>query len=275
MRELFILPFDHRSTFAKKLLGFDYPVEGEQAQTVINMKEIVFEAFLQVYHDEEKLQNSMAILVDEEFGSGIIAQAKELGVKFAVSTEKSGQEIFTFEYDDYRDHLLKLLPTYAKALVRYNPSRREDNEVQLARLKELSDFCHEHQIGLMLEPLVAGEAEQFELMRQTMQQILEAEVSPDLWKLEGLDEASQWQQLDTLASADMIMLGRGESRKRVESWIKAAAESGVMRGFAIGRTIFLDALRQFRQEAITREEAVAKIAENYRYFIDLWQRSSK
>jgi len=54
--------------------------------------------------------------------------------------EKSGQEEFIFERDDWKKQIEEINPTYAKVLVRYNPDNDNDmNERQLKRLSELSD----------------------------------------------------------------------------------------------------------------------------------------
>ncbi len=141
MDSLYILPFDHRSTFIKELLHFNPPLSKEQSLIVGEYKGLVFEGFKKVYEEYEPKVN-LGILCDEEFGSSILEEAKERGMVFAVCTEKSGQEIYQFEYEnDFDEHLLKWQPTFAKALVRYNPKNQEMNKVQLERLKKLNDFC--------------------------------------------------------------------------------------------------------------------------------------
>lgn len=275
-RPYFILPFDHRSTFAKTLLGFSYPTNPEESQQVTEMKSVVFDAFLEVYHNHQDLHGHLAILIDLEYGEDIITRCKALHIPFALSTEKSGKDIYTFEYgDQFAEVLTKELPTLAKALVRYNPANTKDNHIQRERLKQLSDFCASHQIGFMLEILVNGTGEQEELMKTTMKEMLADGITPTLWKLEGLDRIDQWQGIDTISKIDIVMLGRGENKRGVEHWVEVGAKSGIPDGFAIGRTIFFEALQNLRDKKITREEAVQQIAKNYLHFIQTWQNAQK
>lgn len=272
----FILPFDHRSTFAKKLMGFDYPTTPEQTEQVKQMKNVVFDAFLEARHQIPEHAEHTGILVDLEFGSQIIERAKKMNISFAVSTEKSGQEVFTFEYgDQFGQKLIEVLPTYAKALVRYDGRRKEDNETQRARLRDLSNFCEQHQIGLMIEPLMKGEGSIADQMVTCLKEMLEDGVKPTLWKLEGLDDPKDWKRVSQVTDIDIIVLGRGEDRDAVERWIEVGAGSEIVDGFAIGRTIFLQALIEFKDGMIDREEAVQKIAKNYLYFIRRWMEASE
>lgn len=268
----FILPFDHRSTFAKALLGFPYPVNEEQAGHVKEMKAVVFDAFLEAYDRNEHVKAHGAILVDLEFGKEIIERAKKRSIPFALSTEKSGKEVFEFEYGDHFGEVLaREVPTFAKALIRYDNRRKEDNSLQRSRLKNLSDFCQTHQIGLMIEPLMIGEGSRVDQITNCVREILSDGVTPTLWKLEGLDTATEWEQVRAVTDIDIIVLGRGENRDAVEQWIDAGKASGIVDGFAIGRTIFMEALEALRDNKFTREEAVQAIAKNYLSFVSRWQ----
>jgi len=273
MRPLFVLPFDHRSSFAKTLLGFAYPPTAREAKRVVEMKQIVFDAFLlarkQVDHPDQ-----LAILVDEEFGSPILKKTRRMKIPFALTTEKSGEALYHFQYgNDFGKHLKQFQPTFAKALVRYNPAQNTKNKQQLARLKKLSTFCKKEKMGFMFELLVDGKGSQVDLMARSLKQIIKAGVEPTLWKLEGLNTMTDWKKLDGITKTDIIVLGRGESKKAVDHWIKTAAKSGIPDGFAIGRTIFFKPLEQYRDKKINREQAVEAIAKNYLHYIKLWEKS--
>lgn len=271
---LFILPFDHRSTFAKELLNLPYPrLTPAQRKSVVELKQLVFEGFLQAkarYRGKDEL----AILVDEEFGSKILRVAQEKHIGFALSVEKSGQAIFDFEYGAaFGEHLLKWRPTYAKALVRYDVARAKDNLLQRQRLAKLSQFCVRHKLNLMLEILLTGGGAQLAQAAQMIKEMHGSGVFPALWKLEGFSSPTPWRALSKVVRAPIIMLGRGESMPRVEKWVQAAAQSGVVKGFAIGRTIFFKPLVQYRDKKISREAAVKQIAANFLHFINLWHKS--
>jgi len=272
---LFVLPFDHRATFAKELLALPYPrLSPAQKKTVSDYKRVVWEGFLKTrtkLSDPEEL----AILVDEEFGAYILKDATRKKISFALSVEKSGQQLFDFEYGkNFGAHITKWKPTYAKALVRYNVANKKDNQTQNRRLKILSSFCQKHGVGFMLELLMTGTGPRFKQLKQTIQEMVAARISPTVWKVEGMDTVSQWNQLRAFTDARIIVLGRGDTKKHVEKFLTVAAKSGTVQGFAVGRTVFMKPLTEYRDKKIARQTAVDRIAKNYLHFINLWERSN-
>jgi len=295
---LYILPFDHRSTFAKKLLDLGYPVKEKDKVLVTRYKKIVFEAF-ELAMKQSHCPSCLGILVDQEFGNSILKEAAKKQYNFAMPVEASGKKVFNFQFGNQFGHeLLKHDPTFAKALVRYNPSNKADNVIQLKRLKRMSDFCQKNGIRFMLEPLVPptktqlknckGKQRKFDkimkanLMVKMIQEMHQAGIDPDLWKIEALESKKDWQKVAGTIRNDrsrravaIIMLGRGEDDELVKQWIKTAASTGLVNGFAIGRTIFFKPLEDYRDKQIKRAETVEQIAENYLYFINLWRQHAK
>ena len=72
-----------------------------------------------------------------------------------------------------------------------------------------------------------------------------------------------------------VVLGRGADNSQVEKWLRAGAKVDGVVGFAIGRTIFKDALSKFGKKEISKDEAVAHIAENYKYFYEVFANAPK
>src|SRR5437773_981667 len=97
-KPLFILPFDHRGTFFKNMEHVpEKDAPPEVFAEITHFKEIIYEGFeLAVKAGIPKDQ--AGILVDEEFGDGIIRDALAKGYTVIYTTEKSGQDEFDFEY---------------------------------------------------------------------------------------------------------------------------------------------------------------------------------
>jgi len=143
---LYILPFDHRGTFAIKVYNVDEEqLTQPQVQEIKSFKKIIYDAFIDaVSHGIPK--DEAAILVDEDYGSEILVDARMKGYATIVSVEKSGQDIFTFAYgDEFGTHLEKFMPRFSKALIRYNPEDSDEKkQQQQMNLKKLSDYSHLH-----------------------------------------------------------------------------------------------------------------------------------
>src|SRR5207253_7968120 len=238
---------------------------------------LIFEGLLHAAEDgaDPALTGS---LVDEQFGGTVPGEARERGFRLAMPVEKSGQNEFDFEYDDaFGEHIERFDPDFSKVLVRYNPDGdAEMNRRQLERLKRLSDWLHEHDRKFLFELLVPAEPDQLEsvggdtdlydaelrpeLMRRTIAEIQEAGIEVDIWKIEGVDERSDCEMLaqqtrkgDGREGVVCVVLGRGASDDKVDHWLRAGAPVEGYIGFAIGRSIWWDALKGFLDGSLERE----------------------
>src|SRR5208337_2623558 len=110
-KPLYVLPFDHRGSFQKKMFGWDGALSPQQTA---------------------------------EIGAAILRDASAAGYSTGCPAEKSGQDEFDFEYgEDFGKHIEAFHPTFCKVLVRYNPEGDPElNRRQAARLKRLSEYLH-------------------------------------------------------------------------------------------------------------------------------------
>src|ERR1041385_2462728 len=119
-KPLYVLPFDHRSSYVKGLFHWQSPLTAEQTAEIAASKFVIYEGFTKAVADGVP-RDRAAILVDEEFGANILRDASSRGYITCMSIEKSGSEEFEFEYgEDFARHLEEVSPTFGKALVRYN-----------------------------------------------------------------------------------------------------------------------------------------------------------
>src|SRR3954449_10137689 len=132
--KLYILAFDHRGSFQKKMFGIEGDPTPEQTDTISDAKRLIYEGMqLATERDGGVDAAAAGVLVDEQFGSDVPEQAKKHGLKLAMPVEKSGQEEFDFQYDaEFGDHIESFDPDFSKVLVRLNPDGDpEMNERQL------------------------------------------------------------------------------------------------------------------------------------------------
>src|SRR5437899_2181473 len=295
-KPLYIRPFDHRGSFETGMFGWKGALTPEQTAQIAAAKQVIYEGFKSAVAAGVPKEKA-GILVDEQFGAAILRDAAAHGYAIACPAEKSGQEEFDFEYgEDFAEHIEAFHPTFCKVLVRYNPeSDPALNRRQAARLKRLSQYLHDKSRSrFMFELLVPAEKAQLDrlhgdtkaydvelrprLMVQAIEQLQEAQVEPDVWKIEGLDRREDCQKIVAAArrggrtKVGCIILGRGEDDKKVREWLATAAGVPGFIGFAVGRTDFWEPLIAWRAEKTTREDAVAEIARRYRQFVDIFER---
>jgi len=294
---LYILPFDHRGSFETKMFGWHGDLSAGQTAEIAAAKQVIYEGFKAAIAAGVP-KDKAGILVDEQFGSAILRDARANGYAAACPAEKSGQEEFDFEYGaDFAKHIEAIQPTFCKVLVRYNPGGDSAlNQRQTARLRQLSDYLHgTSQSRFMFELLVPVEKAQLarfkgdkkaydlelrpKLMVQTIQQLQDAGVEPDVWKIEGLDRREDCEKIVAAArrggrdKVGCIILGRGEDAKKVREWLSTAASVKGFIGFAVGRTDFWEPLVDYLAKKTTREAAVAEIARRYEEFVGIFERA--
>jgi 5-dehydro-2-deoxygluconokinase len=210
--------------------------------------------------------------------------------------EKSGQNEFDFEYgDDFGAHIEEFNPDFSKVLVRYNSDDDpEMNERQLGRLKRLADWLHSNDRKFLFELLVPATDDQLakvdgdtdrydadlrpELMRRAIETIQNYGIEVDVWKIEGVDERSDAEMLAEQTRSGKgrsgvacVLLGRGASTEKVEHWLEQASPVDGFIGFAIGRSIWWDALKGFLSKDLEREAAASQIADNYLHFVQVYE----
>jgi 5-dehydro-2-deoxygluconokinase len=296
--KLFILAFDHRGSFQKKMFGIEGDPSSEQTETISDAKHLIWEGMVAAA-DKGLDQHASGVLVDEQFGGprNIPSEAKERGFKLAMPVEKSGQNEFDFDYgDDFGAHIEQFDPDFSKVLVRYNPEDpdREMNERQLGRLKQLADWLHDNGRIFLFELLVPATDEQLEkvggdsdrydtelrpeLMRRAIEEIQDFGIEVDIWKIEGVDEQSDCEVLakqtrtgEGREKVVCVVLGRGASDEKVDHWLRVGAPVEGYIGFAIGRSIWWDALKGFLDGSLEREAAAQQIADNYLRFVQVYQ----
>jgi myo-inositol catabolism protein IolC len=295
-QKLYILAFDHRGSFQKKFFGIQGEPDAEQTAIIADAKHLIFEGMLQAVGQGADASLT-GVLVDEQFGSSVPEQAHASGLKLAMPAERSGQNMFDFQYgEDFGEHILEFDPDFTKVLVRYNPDGdAEENRVQLGKLKTLSDWLKQHDRKFLFELLVPaedaqlasvdGDAERYdaelrpELMRRAIAEIQDAEIEVDIWKIEGVDERSDCEMLVAQARSGgrdgvvCVVLGRGANDEKVDQWLQAAAPIDGFVGFAIGRSIWWDPLKAYVDGKVERSAGAAKIAENFLRFVQVYERA--
>jgi myo-inositol catabolism protein IolC len=295
--KLYILAFDHRGSFQKKFFGIDGEPDSEQTAIIADAKHLIYEGILQAVAAGAADSSATGVLVDEQFGSTVPQEAREKGLKLAMPAERSGQNMFDFQYgQDFGEHIERFDPDFVKVLVRYNADGdAEENRVQLGKLKELSDWLKKHDRKFLFELLVPAEDAQLEsvggdsdrydtelrpeLMRRAIADIQDFGIEVDIWKIEGVDERSDCQMLVEQARSGgrhgvvCVVLGRGADDAKVDQWLQAAAPVDGFVGFAIGRSIWWDPLKAYVDGKIERSAGARKIAENYLRFVSVYERA--
>ncbi len=295
---LFILAMDHRESFGRTLFDVknDQPDSGEAA-AMETAKRLIFEGLQTALPDVT--HGRIGVLVDERYGRSVIDAVKGSGqpLVLAIPVEASGHEWFTLEWgDDWLEHVEAVRPDYAKVLIRDNPEfDAEQRERQFGALAAVNAGLRGAGVPLLYELLVPATGTQLDqaghdtfaydrdirpgLVTQVIADNQEHGVEPALWKVEGLETVAAAQQVAGQAkaggrTADLIVLGRDAPADRLDHWLEVASQVSEFVGFAIGRSIWEDAVRGYEASdrgAAAASRVRAQVAERYLGFVAHWK----
>jgi myo-inositol catabolism protein IolC len=214
-----------------------------------------------------------------------VPKAQAGGVLVAMPVEESGQRELRYLDDGHPERVIAAYhPDYVKVLVRYNPGGDTAmNGRQRARLSDLARLLDGRPEQLMLELLVppedaqlaavAGDRGRFDrelraaLTAAAVREIAGDGVRPRLWKIEGPESPDDAALIaEAVRSADpgaaCLVLGRGADYAAVRRWLAIAAATDGFAGFAVGRTVWWDALRRYLDDG-DRDAAVRAVTDRY------------
>lgn len=292
---LYLLAIDHRRSF-ERLFGVDGAVDAETHVRLAAAKVTVVDALTAAVEQRPALDGA-GVLLDDHYGSAAIESARRSGLVVAVAFERSGQSVLAFEHADWTARIARLAGTpgeragLAKLLVRHRTDDDpESRNVQLDRLRQFSDACAAAGVEFLLEILTPfNDAERAahddntlenevrpRLIADAMAEIQAAGVEASVWKVEGVSKEAGCRSILAAARAGgrdqvgVVVLGAGAPRDTVASWLRAAA-AGAYRGFAVGRSIWADALRALDAGETDSASAQRDIAEHYLAMVDAFR----
>lgn len=283
---------DHRASFAHTLFGVTGDPTDEDLRGMRDAKTVIYEGALQAVADGLPAGRA-GVLVDEMLGTDEATRAKADGLVLAMPIERSGTNLFELDYgNDFAEHVEAFDPDFFKVLVRYNPAdEKQVRETQTERLARVSAWAEQTGRRWLFELLVPPTRDQLgryedqdhfdrqarpTLTAEAITEFQAAGVRPSIWKLEGYETTEGAQQVLTVATGDAehpaacIVLGRNAPMPTVEHWIDVAAPLEGFVGFAVGRSVWDQALRDLLGGRMVREAAVNVIAHRYRELIDIY-----
>jgi 5-dehydro-2-deoxygluconokinase len=151
---------------------------------------------------------------------------------------------------------------------------RERQEQQLLRL---FDACRNTRHELLVE-IVRARQVNIELRTATlMERLYTIGVRPDWWKLEPSADSATWADIQRVISEfdphcrGVVVLGLAATERQVLKSFAASAAFPIIKGFAVGRTIWWEAARQWLSGSIEDEAAVTLIADRFATLARGWR----
>jgi 5-dehydro-2-deoxygluconokinase len=272
--ELLVLAMDHRGPLESLAAELDV---GESALEAF--KALGLEAVDRVARGDPRF----GILLDGRFGRQGLERAADHPYWIGRPIEQSGSRPLAFDGVPDVGSTLRTWPQnhVVKCLVRYHPEDPEPlRRQQEERLLCLHSACRESRHELLIEVIASPYGKiQADTTARVIERMYDLGIRPDWWKLEPSDEPAAWAAIeDAVRRRDawcrgILVLGLASDPESLASAFKAAAPFELVRGFAVGRTIFAEPARRRLAGEAGDAETVAALAANLEAVVAAWRRA--
>ncbi|WVE32335.1 5-dehydro-2-deoxygluconokinase [Vibrio natriegens] len=271
--ELCVMAFDHRSQLE------DMAREaGTDTARIKTLKKLIFKASQQVAQ-EANLAGKAGLLCDSTFGQDVLNEVTGQGWWIGRPIELPGSRPLRLEHGNIGSQLIDWpLEHVVKCLVFYSPEDELDIRTEQEKLvQEVYQACCKSGHELLLEVILpAGVKKEDRLYIQALERFYDLGIKPDWWKLPAL-EADSWDTVSAVVTErdafcrGVVILGLDAPQEELQKGFDATAGKEIVKGFAVGRTLFGEPSRQWLANSINDETLIENIKQNYHNLIALWR----
>lgn len=275
--DLCIFAFDHR----KQLVDMANKC-GADIRRIPKLKTLLLKAAEQTAKEEGIYDGHAGILADTTFGQNALNAIT--GKKWWIGRpiEEPSSRPLNLEHGDLGSQLASWpLEQVVKCLAFYHPKdSAEMKALQDRKLKEVYQACCRTGHELLVELILPADMEQNEdYYAEMLAYFYELGIKPDWWKLPGVS-AKAWQDISAIINANdpycrgILILGLDAPEETFEKVFKASANAPLVRGFAVGRTIFGQPSADWLAGKLDDQQLVDAVSARYRRLINLWKQRS-
>ena len=267
--EMRVFAFDHRAQLEQ--------MDGATPERIGAFKRLCLQAALQVQGG----RRGYGILCDGRLGTDALYAAEGQGLWIGRPVEWPGSRPLTLEPalgPDYgglaewpRDQVVKVLCF----------CHPDDDEAiwadQEATVLRLFHAARRHRLELLLEviPSKVGPV-QADTTAKIIQRFYDLKIYPDWWKLEPFQTEAEWRHAQQAIERNdsrtrgIVVLGLDAPEDELAASFALAAKFPLVKGFAVGRTIFGQAARDWLAGALSDEAAVEMMAHGFARLCRVW-----
>lgn len=276
-QNLCIFAFDHRQQLKQMALEANAPLE-----QISQLKNLFVQAF-EVVAESQNEENSLlqyGVLIDDTFGQEALNQLTGKKLWIGRPVEVPGSRPLELEGGRSIGSRLKTWPKehIVKCLVFYHD--QDETELKLAQerqIQELYQACCVSGHELLLELIPPKDKPKSDnVYTNSLTRFYQLGIKPDWWKLPS-QSPQNWQRITHIIRSNdahcrgIVMLGLDAPMEELQQSFADSAGFDIVKGFAVGRSIFAKPSKEWFAGRYTDKELVDAVASNYAQLISFWQ----
>ena len=273
---LLAFAFDHRSQFVEMA-----EKHGRTEEDIDRFKLIALDAVTST----AAAHDGVGLLVDDRLGRSALHAASDHDIWIGRPIEQSG--VFPLAFEEGPDLGSRLAEWPVNHCVKVLAPIRTDDPADLMAYHEgeilrLADACRRTGHEFLFEIITGnrGKPAAPDQVLALMQRFYDLGVAPDWWKLEPIEDAGFWTAAGDIARANdphlqgIIVLGKEMPDEQLARVFALSRPEPLVRGFAIGRTIFSAAAQGWFAGTIDDAEAHDKMKAIYAGLVAAWDNAA-
>ncbi len=272
--DLCIFAFDHR----KQLVDMAEKC-GADPKRIPKLKTLLLQAAEQTAQQEGINNGHAGILADTTFGQAALNAIT--GKKWWIGRpiEQPSSRPLQLEHGDLGSQLISWPAEHVvKCLAFYHPEDNAELKArQDAKLQEVYQTCCRTGHELLLEIILPPDMTQQEsYYAEMIAHFYAIGIKPDWWKLPGVSSHA-WTQISTVIEQNdkycrgILILGLDAPEEHFDAVFKASAHAPLVKGFAVGRTIFGQPSIDWLAGKLNDQQLIDAVSERYARLIRLWK----
>ena len=272
--KLMALAIDHRSQLEDMAGG-----DAQKLARLPDLKVLAVKAAAWVADGRD----GFGMLLDDKYGRDALYAAGALpNFWIARPIELPGSRPLQFEFtQDLGSRLIDWPVDHCiKVLCFFHPDDGQDlRDEQIAKLRSAFDAARKIGRELLVEVIASKHGQtNDDTLARALTEIYDAGIKPDWWKLEPQKSEAAWAAIDGVIETrdpycrGVVMLGLDAPQDELAAGFTAAKSARSVRGFAVGRTIFGEVARDWLNDKMSDEEAVAEMAKRFGALVEIWER---
>lgn len=272
----------HKDWSTMRVFAFDHrmqleAMEGATSAKIGAFKQLCLKAALQVQGGKP----GYGILCDSRLGRDALFQAAGSGLWIGHPVEWPGSRPLTLEPEIGPDfgglsewpleHVVKVLCFYHTEDDAATKAAQEDT------VRRLFHACRRNRLEMLLEIIPSKVAPVTDdTSAQIIQRFYDIGVYPDWWKLEPFTTDAAYEKACAAITANdpytrgVVVLGLDAPEEELAASLAIAARHDLVKGFAVGRTIFGDAARGWLAGKIGDQQAIDMMVQKYTRLCAIW-----